>query len=302
MMVENPSIPNPDEYLAKLRRFKDLQKEKEHRRQLGLQEARGSFPSFLERVMKDEASGSKIKLAEIHLSWIEHLHYSWSRGLHAAILAPYGAGKTAIMGVGLPLFSFGVDPSLRITLISANDTIAQERLVLVRQYIDYSDEYHELFPNVRADPNMGWTQRRLYLQRPTYSKDASLTASGAVGSIIGKRNDIFIFDDINDAKNTIQQPKSRETIWTKFTGEYLSRLEPGGKIVIIATRWHERDLIGSILADKDMRRAYAFLIQRVTDDFNHIECERIVPANMPEKIDHRVELAHLFQLHENRVI
>lgn len=302
MMVENPSIPNPDEYLAKLRRLKDLQKEKENRRQLGLQEARTNFASFLEYVMKDEASGDNIKLARIHMTWIEHIHYAWSRGLHAAILAPFGSGKTALLGIGLPLFCFGINPGLRVTIISANDTIAQERVVLVRRYIDNSEEYRTLFPNVQADPDMGWTQRRLYLKRTTYSKDASLTASGAVGSIIGKRNDIFIFDDCNDLKNTIQQPKSRETIWMKYKGEYLSRLEPGGKIVIIATRYHERDLIGNILADADMRRAYAFLIQRVTDDFKAIECETIVPANIPEKIEHKTELAHLFNLYSQQVI
>jgi hypothetical protein len=304
LILNSPDTPVPSQeaYLGKLRRLASLQDEKERRHQERLHEARSDFKSFLEYVMKDEATGLKIILAEIHLSWLDHIYFAWSHGLHAVILAPYGSGKSAIMSIGVPLFCFGVDPSLRITVISANDTIAQERLVLIRQYIDHSEEYQELFPNVRSDPNKGWTQKRLFLERLTFSKDPSLSASGAIGSIIGKRNDLLIFDDINDAKNTIQQPKSREIIWTKYTGEYISRLEPGSKILMISTKWHEKDLVGNIMADPNMRRAYAFLTQRVSADFMSIECETIIPALMPAKVESRLELAHLFNMHKKGII
>lgn len=288
------------EKLEELKRLKKIQTYKENMR---LSKARRYYQHFAQYVMRDESTGDPIKLAPIHLKWVEHIEYAWSNGLHAIILAPYGSGKTSQIGVGIPLYLFGRDASLRMMLVSANDQIAKQRLLLIRQYIDNSEEYKRLFPNVQADIEMGWTKSEIYLKRPTYAKDASLSISGATGSKIGKRLDILILDDVNDAKNTIHQPRTRDVIWTNFTGVWTSRLEPGGKILCIATRWHEEDLVGRILNDDEMRSKYAFLIQRVTDDFEAIECETIVPANqVRNRVRHRSNLEQLFEMHEQGII
>ncbi len=295
--VQNKEI---QEKLEELKRLKKLQTYKEN---VKLSNARKFYPYFAEYVMRDESTGDPIKLAQIHLKWIEHIQYAWSNGLHAIILAPYGSGKTSQIGVGIPLYLFGRDSSLRMMLVSANDQIAKQRLLLIRQYIDNSEEYKRLFPHVQADIDMGWTKTEIYLKRPTYAKDASLSISGATGSKIGKRLDILILDDVNDAKNTIHQPKTRDVIWTNFTGVWTSRLEPGGKILCIATRWHEEDLVGRILNDDEMRGKYAFLIQRVAEDFNSIECETIVPANkLTNRVTHRSDFSNLFQMYEQGII
>lgn len=294
------STASLNEKRARLRELRRLAK---LRHDQVLHYARHDFRSCVEYILKDEASGEKIILAALHKKWIEHIHFAWSHGLHAVILAPYGSGKTALISIGIPLFALGRNPSLRIVLVSANDNLARERLVLVRQYIDLSDEYHELFPQVKADENMGWTKGQLYLQRSTFSKDPSLSACGATSSAIGKRLDMLILDDINDAKNTLHQPKMREVIWRNYTGVYLSRLEPGGKVVVVATKWHEEDLVGMIMNNPEMRTKYAFLIQRVTENYDAIECETLVPASLPtNKVTHAAELDYLFKLHQNNVI
>lgn len=229
--ILTPDSFEGDSYLEKLQKLKSLQKKAQiaHDRRLAL--ARTDYRHFAEYVMKDESSGSNIKLAPLHIKWIEHIYYAWSHGLHACILAPFGSGKTSHISVGVPLFLLGNNPSLRIIIVSSNDSIAGERLVLIRQYIENSEEYHELFPHIKADTDVGWTKHELFLKRPTMSKDPSLSARGATSSGIGKRADIIILDDINDAKNTIHQPKMRDVIWGNFTGVYLSRLEPGGKVL-----------------------------------------------------------------------
>lgn len=287
----------------KLKELKHLKQLRSYKEQAKMALARKYYPYFAEYVLKDESTGDGIKMAPIHLKWIEHIDFAWSNGLHAAILAPYGSGKTANIAVGIPLYLFGNDPSLRMMLVSANDQIARQRLMLIRQYMDNSEEYKNLFPHVKPDMEMGWTKSEIYLKRPTYAKDPSFGVSGATGSKIGKRLDILILDDVNDAKNTIHQPRTRDVIWTNFTGVWLSRLEPGGKVLSISTRWHEQDLIGRVLEDPEMRGKYAFLIQRVTDDFEAIECETIIPANIkPNKVRHRSDLESLFKLYNAGVI
>jgi hypothetical protein len=292
--------PEVQAKLDELKRLKQVYAVKESYK---LSKARKYYPYFAEYILKDESTGDGIQMAPIHLKWIEHINMAWSNGLHAFILAPYGSGKTAHIAVGIPLYLFGIDTSLRMMLVSANDSIAKDRLMLVRQYIDYSPEYHKLFPHVKADEDMGWTKTAIYLKRQTYSKDPSLCVSGATGSKIGKRLDVLILDDVNDAKNTIHQPRTRDVIWTNFTGVWTSRLEPGGKILAIQTRWHEEDLVGKILNDVEMRSKYAFLIQRVSEDFESIECETIIPANArPSKVQHRAQLESLFKMYQEGVI
>ena len=297
-----PSI-DVEAFRQKLSRLQALEKRQQLTREKKLDRCRTDFAAFLEYVLKDESTGAQIILAELHKKWFEHIHFSWQRNLYPVILAPMGSGKTSLLSVGLPLFLFGQNSSLRIMLISANDSIARERLVLIRNYIDHSDEYHDVFPNVKADSELGWTKSNLTLQRPTKSKDPSLTAGGATSSSIGKRLDMLILDDINDAKNTLHQPKMRDVIWRNYKAVFLSRLEPNGRIVVVATRWHAADMVGKLLEDEDMRTKYAFLIQRVSEDFERLECETIVPyAIRPGQVNHHDETEKLFRLAEEGFI
>jgi hypothetical protein len=290
------------EYAKKLARVEELRKAEKHRRERRIRRARNDYQAFAEHVMQDELTGEKIKLAQIHKQWVKHIDTCWSNGLGAIILAPFGHGKTNICSISIPLYLFGHDPTLRIVLASANDKLAQERLVLVRKYIDHSEEYHELFPNVRADQEQGWTKGFLFLQRTTFAKDPSISACGATSSAVGKRLDILILDDVSDKKNSILQPRMREAVWGNFTGVFLPRLEPGGRILIIATRWHVADLVGKILSSEGMINQYGILIQRVSEDFTCIDSETIIPRHMPEGVRHRAELENLFRLYERGVI
>jgi len=43
----------------------------------------------------------------------------------------------------------------------------------------------------------------------------------------------------------------RRGIWEWYQADVKSRLKPGGRIVIISTRWHEDDLCGRLLAEQD---------------------------------------------------
>src|SRR5690606_18826206 len=43
----------------------------------------------------------------------------------------------------------------------------------------------------------------------------------------------------------------REALWEWYQGTLRTRLEPGGAIVVTATRWHESDLTGRLLAEME---------------------------------------------------
>jgi len=266
-------ITETTEYQAKLRQLEALEEQLESKRDRKIRLARQNYIEFAEAVLKDEFSGQDVVLSDIHKSWIHHVHTCWERGLAAAILAPWGSGKTSLISVGLPLFALGVQPSLRIKLISASDDTARERLALIRRYIEDSESLKAIFPHLRPSEHQDWTRSKLFVQRPTMAKDAGLEAKGILSSAMGGRADMIVIDDANDPRNTLWQPRLRNVVWQNFCGTFLSRLEPHGKVVLIATRWHVRDIPGMILADPQMQRGWGFLIQRISDDFTKIDCE-----------------------------
>jgi predicted phage terminase large subunit-like protein len=75
-----------------------------------------------------------------------------------------------------------------------------------------------------------------------------LFAVGVGGGITGHGADVLILDDIqHDAGSDTE----RGAVWQWYAEVAVPRLEPGGAVVVIATRWHEDDLVGRLLAAED---------------------------------------------------
>lgn len=236
--------------------------------------ARTQFAAFIEYVLRDEHTLETIRLDPMHRQWLWLLEYCWAEGLVPWVMAPFGSGKSSVFVIALVLFLLGVDPTLRIMVVSANDDQAKDRLALIRRYIEASDEYHAVFPHVVPDTEASWSTKKLYIQRRTQARDASVTAMGITSSPIGARIDIMLFDDICDARNMIINPKLRETVFKNYTGPFLSRVEkPHGRVAGIATRWHVDDVFGRITRDPAMANQYGFLIQAVNPEGTALHCE-----------------------------
>lgn len=75
----------------------------------------------------------------------------------------------------------------------------------------------------------------------------AMMSVGLGGPITGRGADVLLIDDyIKEIKESLSA-SHREYIWEWFVTTAFTRLEPGGSCIIIATRWHEDDLIGRIL-------------------------------------------------------
>ena len=188
------------------------------------------------------------------------------------------SGKTQIISVAMPLYVLGKNPASRILLICLSDEAAKERVTSIKSYIESDPDYHAVFPHIKPGAKQEWTKHKLFIERDTYAKDASINSNGITSSsIIGARCDLLLVDDIFDQRTAVSQPATREQYLTTYRQVCLSRVEPNGSVIAICTRWHELDLAGHIMADPGMMRRYAVLVQRVADDFSGLECEVHVP-------------------------
>lgn len=74
-------------------------------------------------------------------------------------------------------------------------------------------------------------------------------AGGIRGGITGNRADLIIIDDPIKGREEADSETLRERTWEEFKDSLRTRLKPGGRIVLIQTRWHEDDLAGRLLPE-----------------------------------------------------
>jgi len=74
-------------------------------------------------------------------------------------------------------------------------------------------------------------------------------AAGVGGAIAGRRADLVVIDDPVRSREDADSELIRDKTWDWYKSDLYTRLKPGGRIVLIQTRWHEDDLAGRLLAE-----------------------------------------------------
>jgi len=74
-------------------------------------------------------------------------------------------------------------------------------------------------------------------------------AVGAGGPITGRGADLLLIDDPIKSREDASSAAFRRSLQEWYESVAYPRLEPGGAIVLIQTRWHEADLAGWLLKE-----------------------------------------------------
>lgn len=81
-------------------------------------------------------------------------------------------------------------------------------------------------------------------------RNGGYVAVGRGGAPTGLGADLMIIDDPIRNAAEANSATVRDALWEWYRETMRTRVEPGGSIVITATRWHEDDLIGRLLKDQ----------------------------------------------------
>jgi len=224
--------------------------------------AREHFHKFGAFAVRDDV-GNPMRYHHVHLWWIAHINYAWSRGMHAGIFAPFGHGKTSSLIVPLAAYLTGINQQERIKVICSGDDAAKLRMQASKRVME-SPLYNLVFPEVV--PGNLWTDHKLLVERVGHAVDPTVEARGVKTMGTGSRATTMIFDDVVDAENSTTEEKRNHTTWLVEV-KWLSRLEPGGKVVWIATPWDGDDASYKMRARPD----FCWLEQRVKEDLSGYE-------------------------------
>jgi hypothetical protein len=111
------------------------------------------------------------------------------------------------------------------------------------QIITHDKTYAKLFPDVRPDPDQGWSiQRGLYVKGHHQSDpDASYKAVGISSkALTGLHARLHIYDDIHDRENAAT-PESRQVVKNVYYDTLLGRADPRGCRRVATGRWWAED-------------------------------------------------------------
>jgi predicted phage terminase large subunit-like protein len=79
----------------------------------------------------------------------------------------------------------------------------------------------------------------------------SYLAAGVGQAILGYRADLVVIDDPIRSREDAASETIRRSTWEWFSADLKTRLKPGGRVILIQTRWHEDDLAGRVLAEME---------------------------------------------------
>ena len=156
-------------------------------------------------------------------------------------------GKSRTIGCFVE-WVLGSNPHEKIMMGSYNETLSTTFSKGVRNTImeEKADEgkivYSDIFPGVKIKKGDGamnmWSLENGYNNYLATSPTGTATGFGA---------SLLIIDDLIKSALEANNADVLEKHWEWFTNTMLSRLEEGGKIIIVMTRWHTLDLAGRAL-------------------------------------------------------
>jgi predicted phage terminase large subunit-like protein len=174
-------------------------------------------------------------------------------------------GKSELTSYLFLAWLMGRDPSAKIIQATHTAELAMRFGRKVRNLMD-TEQYKEVFPEVKlaADSKAAgrWETNR----------GGEYFASGVGGAMTGRGANFLIIDDPHSEQDALSET-AMEKAYEWYTSGPRQRLQPGGKILLVMTRWSKVDLTARVLADeaRDPR----------ADKWEVIEFPAIMPSGRP---------------------
>ena len=130
-----------------------------------------------------------------------------------------------------------------------------------------SEDYQKIFKGVALSADSKAAGRW------NTNKGGEYFAIGVGGAVTGKGADVLVIDDPHseqDATVGAYNPDVYDKVYEWYTSGPRQRLQPGGAIIIVMTRWSKRDLTGQIIKNSTQKEG--------SSEWEVIELPAIMPS------------------------
>ena len=190
----------------------------------------------------------------------------------------------------LPAWMIGKNPKLKIIQTTHTAELAVRFGRKAKTLID-SEDYQKIFQTrLREDSQAAG--------RWETEQGGEYFAAGVGGAITGRGADLLIIDDPHSEQDAMN-PEALERAYEWYTSGPRQRLQPGGKIVVVMTRWSVKDLTAQLIkssaetkADQWLDAVLVVSIDEETqrkrvmsrNDMNEKTFDLILSKQLPDKI------------------
>tara|TARA_R100000654_G_scaffold32712_2_gene57698 strand:+ start:1319 stop:2827 length:1509 start_codon:yes stop_codon:yes gene_type:complete len=237
---------------------------------------------FLSLLEEYEQSKNRQECGDNFLPFVKHIWSAFIEGYHHTKMAdafdrvargelkrliinmPPRHTKSEFASYLLPAWYLGKYPEKKIIQIAHTAELAVGFGRKVRNLVG-SEDFKSVFPDVALQSDSKAAGRW------NTNKGGEYFAIGVGGAVTGKGADVLIIDDPHsEQEGQSGDPSVFDRVYEYYTSGPRQRLQPGGSIVIVMTRWHKRDLTGQILKAQESRAG--------VDDWEVIEFPAILPS------------------------
>jgi predicted phage terminase large subunit-like protein len=146
----------------------------------------------------------------------------------------------------LPAWMVGRNPKLKIIQATHTGELAIRFGRKAKNLID-SEEYHKIFKTRLQEDSQA-------AGRWETAQGGEYFAAGVGGAITGRGADLLIIDDPHSEQDAMSAT-AMENAYEWYTSGPRQRLQPGGKIILVMTRWSKKDLTGILLKNQSEVKA-----------------------------------------------
>ena len=155
-------------------------------------------------------------------------------------------GKSQMISIYYPAWYLGKHPDHKVIVASHTADLALVMARKVRNLINTA-EYKRIFPQtcIAADAKAAgqWNT----------TKGGEYFSIGVGGALAGRGAHLIVADDpLSEQDIKSGNTNALDSTYEWFSAGLRTRLMPEGKICVLHTRWHQRDLIGRLLKDSAM--------------------------------------------------
>tara|TARA_R110000744_G_scaffold119733_6_gene223244 strand:+ start:104 stop:1573 length:1470 start_codon:yes stop_codon:yes gene_type:complete len=196
--------------------------------------ARGDFMKFVKSVWPEFVEGPH------HLRTSEKFQkFSTNKACRLIINMPPRHTKSEFASYLFPAWMMGLNPRLKIIQATHTGELAVRFGRKIRNLMN-SREYKRIFPGVslRTDNQAAG--------RWETNHGGEYFAAGVGGAITGRGADLLIIDDPHSEQDALSET-AMDSAYEWYTSGPRQRLQPGGSIAVVMTRWSQKDLTGQLV-------------------------------------------------------
>jgi predicted phage terminase large subunit-like protein len=164
----------------------------------------------------------------------------------------------------LPAWMIGKNPKLKIIQATHTADLAIDFGRKTKNLVD-EPRYRELFPTRLQEDSQAAGKWKT-------EQGGEYFAAGVGGAITGSGANLLIIDDPHKEQDIRGDGKSFEKAMSWYTAGPRQRLQPGGSIVIVMTRWSTKDVTGQLLKAQS---------EEGSDQWEVVELPALLPDGKP---------------------